>query len=294
MTDPSHSGPSVRPQVKICGITDAADASRSIELGAELIGLNFYAPSPRYIAPDAAAELVAEQRRRAKAEVLWVGVFVNEPVARAVEIGERVGLDLLQFHGDETPEQIAPVAGRSIKALRVRGDLTADLLDPWRDLGLWGLLIDARHDTLYGGSGERWNVDSLPTALGVGPAPLSRAPLSRAPLSRAPLSRAPLSRAPLSRAPVSPALRLLVAGGLDPSNAADVARAARPWGLDLCSGVESSPGRKDPDALERLFSALDAFDALNTPPQVAPAGADRATDGPKEQEKEHGQTTTAA
>ncbi|MEO1085511.1 MAG: phosphoribosylanthranilate isomerase [Acidobacteriota bacterium] len=252
---------SPRPRVKICGVTDVVDSRRSIELGAELIGLNFFPESPRYIAPGAAAELVAASRDGEKS-TLWVGVFVNEPVDRAVEIAEQVGLDLLQFHGDETPDEIAPVAERSIKALRVRGDLTADLLDPWRDLGLWGLLIDARHDTLYGGSGDRWNVESLPKALGFAGSDAG-------------------------------APRVMVAGGLAPDNVAEVARAARPWGLDLCSGVEASKGRKDPALLERLFEALNTSDDLNT--DGLSSGSHRlAAASPGDQEKKHGQTTTAA
>ncbi|MEO1366348.1 MAG: hypothetical protein AAFX50_04150, partial [Acidobacteriota bacterium] len=76
-----------RPRVKVCGVTEVGDARRSIELGAELVGLNFYPESPRYIAPDAAAELVAACGGGA-ASTLWVGVFVNEPVERAVAIAD--------------------------------------------------------------------------------------------------------------------------------------------------------------------------------------------------------------
>ncbi|MEM8996480.1 MAG: hypothetical protein AAGF23_16960, partial [Acidobacteriota bacterium] len=163
---------------------------------------------------------------------------------------------------DETPDEVAPVAARAIRALRVRGDLTAELLDPWRDLGLWGLLIDARHDTLYGGSGDRWNVESLPEALGFAGA-------------------------------ADGAPRVMVAGGLAPDNVVEVARAARPWGLDLCSGVEASKGRKDPALLERLFTAFHTSDASNTDGLCAGSNRVAAT-SPADQEKKHGQTTTAA
>ena len=209
-----------RPRVKICGVTTAEDARLAAGLGAELIGLNFYPDSPRFLEPERAAELVREV---ATSSVRWVGVFVNETAERAAAIAERVGLDLLQFHGDETPADLAGVEARSIKALRVRGDLSGEVLAPWLDRGLWGLLVDARHDTLYGGSGRSWNFASAAAA----PAAEAGAP------------------------------RLLIAGGLGPSSAAAAARAARPWGLDLCSGVEAEPGRKDPALMRRLFTQLD-------------------------------------
>ncbi|MEM6796138.1 MAG: phosphoribosylanthranilate isomerase [Acidobacteriota bacterium] len=211
-----------RPRVKICGVTRPEDARSALDRGAELIGLNFYPPSPRALGESEAKALI-EQADPGRV-ALWVGVFVNEPIERARALGERVGLDLLQFHGDESPRDLAPVAARSIKALRVRERLTPELLEPWLDLGLWGLLVDARHETLYGGSGRGWDFAS--------------------------------ASGRLETRSGEAAPRLLIAGGLGPDNVRQAAAAARPWGLDLASGVESSPGVKDPILIQRLFSQL--------------------------------------
>ncbi len=184
------------------------------DLGADLVGLNFYPPSPRYLEPRRAAEVAAAVRGRVK----LVGVFVKTPAPELEAIAEIVGLDLLQFHGDESPAEVAPFAARALKALRVRGRLDAAALAGYEEV--WGVLVDSRHPRLYGGTGESWRFESLREL-----------------------------RPSLPR-------RTFIAGGLEPRNVRAAIAAAEPYGIDLCSGVEAEPGRKDPELLERLFEEI--------------------------------------
>ncbi len=213
------------------------------DLGADLVGLNFHPPSPRYLEPRRAAEVAEAVRGQGRAggaqmkRVKLVGVFVNAPAAEIEEIAGIVGLDLLQFHGDETAAEVAPFAARALKAFRVppeggqrnndpeggqregRDRLDAAALAGYQDL--WGVLIDSRHPQLYGGTGESWRFESL---------------------------RGLEDKLPR---------RTFIAGGLGPDNVRAAIAAAEPYGIDLCSGVEAQPGKKDPELLERLFEEID-------------------------------------
>lgn len=220
-----------RPRVKICGVRTADEAMVALEAGADLVGLNFYAPSPRYVDEATAKQIVDETEVRwaekggaaPRDGVRWVGVFVNMPVDEALALGDRVGLDLCQFHGDETIADLAGVGARGLKAFRVKDRLDAEILAPWLGLGLWGFVVDSRHPTLYGGSGESWDFASMNDP---------------------------------SLAEALRGERVLIAGGIDPDNVQHAAGTARPWGLDLCSGVEAAPGKKDPALVRRLFEEI--------------------------------------
>ena len=195
-------------KVKVCGVTDPANALAAVELGADYLGLNFYAGSPRYVDVRRALAIAGAVVGR----VPLVGVFVNAPAAEVEEIAGRVGLDLVQFSGDEGPAMVAPFAARAIKAFRTgglpdRGEIAA--CGP-----LWGVLIDAPHGSLYGGTGAEWDYRSVK-----GEVPG----------------------------------RLFLAGGLGPDNARRAAESARPYALDVCSRVESAPGIKDLELLRKLF-----------------------------------------
>ena len=125
--EPEDVGPRARrPKVKICGVTTPEDALLAVELGADLLGLNFYPPSPRYVDPSRAREIATAVRAaEGGAEILLVGVFVDATPETVRETEREVGLDLLQFHGDETAADIAPFAARALRVFRVR-----DRLDP--------------------------------------------------------------------------------------------------------------------------------------------------------------------
>lgn len=211
-------------QVKICGITRTQDAELAIRLGADLLGINFYSESPRHVGLDAAqriAEVVTGQVPR----VLLVGVFVNHSRAQVEQVAAQVPLDLLQFHGDESAELVESFGNRAIKVFRVGSDV-----DELRQMhfdehpSAWGFLLDAKHPKLYGGSGASWNHQLLDTLRSSGAGPGSRP--------------------------------LLAAGGIRPQNIRQVLAQTRAWGVDVCSGVESAPGVKDPELMEQLFQEI--------------------------------------
>jgi phosphoribosylanthranilate isomerase len=201
-------------KIKICGVTDPANARAVVEIGADYLGLNFYPGSPRFVTVQRALEIAAEVAGRAP----LVGVFVDAPAPEVEEIAGRVGLDLVQFSGGEGPEAVAPFAGRAIKAFRTGGLPPREELEAYGEV--WGVLIDAPHATLYGGTGEGWDYETAG-----GP-----------------------RRGMDGR-------RLFLAGGIGPGNARR-AVAAAPYAIDVCSRVESAPGIKDLELLRRLFEEV--------------------------------------
>lgn len=202
----------MKPRVKICGITRVEDAEVALRLGAEFVGLNFYAESPRCVEVADAARL----RRRIGDRASVVGVFVNHPRPEVERIEREVGLDLLQFHGDEGPRDLEPFAGRAIKVFRVADALPDGELVSYTTV--WGFLFDSARGAGYGGSGAPWEWSAA------GALPRGR--------------------------PV------LIAGGIRPDNVRDLLEGLAPWGIDVSSGVESAPGRKDPVLMERLFEEI--------------------------------------
>lgn len=218
--------------VKICGITTLEDALAACAAGADYLGFIFYPPSLRAVPPERAAGIVRSIRRDcdnragpANASLpRFVGVFVNEPAPSIAAILDACDLDLAQLSGDEPAETItqpaSPLYGRAYKALRPRSFEEA-IRDAARYAAEAGngpaLLLDTPHGRLYGGSGETgdWNVSAA-----------------------------------LAR--TQP--RLMLAGGLTPDNVAAAVARVRPYAVDVASGVEAAPGRKD-HALVRAFIA---------------------------------------
>jgi phosphoribosylanthranilate isomerase len=197
-------------KVKVCGMTDPANAAAAVELGVDYLGLNFYPGSPRFIDVGRALEIAGAVGGR----VPLVGVFVNAAAAEVEEIAGRVGLDLVQFSGDESPEAVAQFAPRAIKAFRSSG-LPGGETAAYGEL--WGILLDAAHNSLYGGTGKVWNYGLVSVAeLGS---------------------------------------RVFLAGGIGPDNARRAA-GVRPYALDVCSRVESAPGIKDLERLRRLLQEV--------------------------------------
>ncbi len=202
-------------KVKICGVTDPANALAAVEMGADYLGLNFYKESPRFVTTERAREIAGAVGGR----VPLVGVFVNAPAAEIAEIVERAGLDLVQLSGDERPDAAAPFAARAIKAFRTGGLPGMEELAAWSEV--WGVLIDAPHRSLFGGTGEEWAYDGIDGA-----------------------------------AAALAGRRLFLAGGIGPDNARRAVAAARPYAIDVCSRVESAPGIKDLELLRRLFQEV--------------------------------------
>ena len=212
-------------KVKICGVTTPADARLAVDLGADFIGLNFYRPSPRWIDVDEATHI----RRRIGDRARTVGIFVDPTRKELEAIDRKVGLDYIQFSGDESPELVAGFSDRAIRVRRVGGAAEPAAI-PEEDC--WAVLIDRAHDRLYGGSGESWDYAAA-----------------------AGLVRAPAGDGASAGEP----RRLFIAGGVRPGNVAEVAAAVPgAYAVDTCSGVESAPGRKDRGKLEQLFANLRA------------------------------------
>lgn len=201
-----------RPLVKICGVTRIEDAERAVALGATHLGLNFHPPSPRSLEAERARRIADQVRGRAEI----VGVFVDRSREEVEELGERVGLDLFQFHGHETAEVIQPLADRAIKVFRLDDSWSASELEGFDEV--WGFLIEGRHPSLFGGTGESWGYERI-SAIDFG-------------------------------RPV------LIAGGIRPGNVRQALSASGASGVDVCSGVESGPGVKDERLLRRLFAEL--------------------------------------
>lgn len=204
--DSPESADSDTPLVKICGITRREDALVAVKLGANFLGFNFYAESPRYIAPEAAKAIISKLPDSVSA----VGVFVNETVENISRISRETGLHAVQLHGDEDAAFIARLRSQCpidvIKAVRLRPNVEID----HRDLAAASaLLIDSYSENVYGGSGKTADWTAA-YELGV-----------------------------IAAKPT------FLAGGLTPENMADAVRAVRPYAVDVASGVESSPGIKD-------------------------------------------------
>jgi phosphoribosylanthranilate isomerase len=199
--------------VKICGITRPEDAEVAVAAGADWIGLNFWPRSRRYVSLARALE-VAEV---IPGDVKKVGVFVNAPAPTVIEAARRVGLDLLQFHGDEDAAYLAAFAGgyRFLKALRIRAPLDLRAIDLLE--GTDTVLLDAPSES-YGGGGR------------------------------------PFDWA-LARQARDRGKRIVLAGGLTPENVGEAVREVRPFGVDVASGVERAPGLKDPDKVRRFVAA---------------------------------------
>jgi phosphoribosylanthranilate isomerase len=210
-------------KVKICGLTNFEDASFALEAGADYLGFIFYPPSPRAITPEEATRLVRQLRDIYGAQTpTLVGLFVNETAAYVHAILDSVRLDLAQLSGDESLEVLQALRGRAYKAIRPQDPTQAlELARLYTRAGEDdhpSLLLDAYHPTLYGGTGHQADTE-------------------------------------LARLLAQFCPRLMLAGGLTPENVAARATQARPFAVDVASGVEVSKGRKDP-AKVRAFIQL--------------------------------------
>jgi phosphoribosylanthranilate isomerase len=218
-------------KVKVCGITNRADAQAAVAAGADLLGFIFFPQSPRYVRPEKVREILAAVAPQ-QAGILTVGVFVNESPETVGRVLDFCGLDLAQLHGEEPPEALgldhggkSPLRGRAYKALRPSSleealELAHNyaLAPPIRDGGrLPAFLLDAYHPRLRGGTGQTGD-------WGIAASLAGRYPL-------------------------------LLAGGLSPANVAQAVREVRPWGVDAASGIERAPGQKDYAALRAFIAA---------------------------------------
>ncbi|WP_244829122.1 phosphoribosylanthranilate isomerase [Caballeronia sp. TF1N1] len=214
-----------RTRIKLCGLSRAEDVRHAVALGADAVGFVFYPPSPRSVSVSQAVELA----RHVPPLVSAVGLFVNATPEWVREVTSNVPLSILQFHGDETPEQcaeLAAIAGLPYwRALRIGPDAaTSDLIESslkFADAG--GILLDALVEG-FGGGGKIFDWSLIPTDLGH---------------------------------------RAVLSGGLNTQNVSEAIRRVRPFAVDVSSGIETpgAKGVKDPARMAAFVRAVREADA---------------------------------
>jgi phosphoribosylanthranilate isomerase len=221
-------------KVKICGLTRMEDACLAAEYGADLLGFVFFPKSARYVPPERVKAIV-DAVKSSHTSIVAVGVFVNETVGTIKQVLEYCALDAAQLHGDEPPELLGlsesrtivtkeNLSGRAYKAVQPRSIDEVDamleqyVLPPRLRLNdqIPALLLDAYHPHLRGGTGDTGNWAAAARAARQAP--------------------------------------ILLAGGLKPENIVQAIRTVRPWGVDVASKIESAPGKKDVNAMQRFIA----------------------------------------
>lgn len=199
-------------RIKFCGITRAEDAQAAAKLGADALGFVFYAPSPRCVGVAQAAAIA----RELPPFVSKVGLFVNAAADEVEDVCRAVGLDVVQYHGDESPEHCAQASKPWIKAIRVRPelDIVAECLR-YAQASAW--LFDTYDDKLYGGSGKAFDWALLPQQ---------------------------------HRRPI------ILAGGLTPDNVGQAIRSTAPYAVDVSGGIEAAKGIKDHDKMRKFIAEV--------------------------------------
>jgi phosphoribosylanthranilate isomerase len=196
-------------KIKICGITNLADARLAVELGADALGFVFYHKSPRYIKVPAAANIC----NRLPPFVTKVGVFVDELEYEIERALNDCLLTALQFHGEEPPGFCSKFPAKSIKAIRVRDENSVRAA---AEYDVDALLLDTYTESERGGTGKTFDWFLAVKAKEIGPP-------------------------------------IILSGGLTTVNVQEAIRKVRPYAVDVSSGVEREPGRKDPEKLRRFI-----------------------------------------
>jgi phosphoribosylanthranilate isomerase len=198
-------------KVKICGITNYEDAKAAVDMGADLLGFNFYPKSPRFVPPEKAAEII----NKLPSFIDIAGVFVNESIEQIHEIKNLCQLDWVQLHGDESPQFCQLFLShnvRTMKAIRVKDQSDIKKAE---DYFTDAILLDAFDPEKYGGTGLTfdWNIVGH-----IGK-------------------------------------RVFLAGGINPDNVVAAVELGV-YGIDVCSGIEDTPGKKDHKKMKKLFENI--------------------------------------
>src|SRR3990170_223027 len=198
-------------RIKICGITNIKDALLSVELGATALGFVFYKGSKRYIKPDNAQSIIS----KLPPFVTTVGVFANQELDEINKIKEKAGFDIVQLHGDESPDFCMKVKGKAIKAIRVKENIDPKEVESYPTQAI---LFDNYSTEAFGGSGETFGWEILKD--------------------------------------LNTSKKIILSGGLTPENVARAIRIVNPYAVDISTGVEENPGKKNPDKLKRFIKAV--------------------------------------
>ena len=207
----------MRTRAKICGITRIDDIQSVVHAGADAIGFVFFPPSPRSVTAEQAHVLI----QNVPAYVQTVGLFVNASLSEITDILKKAPVDILQFHGDETPEQckqISQLVGRRwYKAIQVKPemDVIAEI-QQYQQAGASAVLLDAWHPELKGGTGHSFDWAQFPKL----------------------------------------DIPLILAGGLKPDNIEDAIKTTNAYAVDVSGGVESAKGIKDKKLIEQFMQGV--------------------------------------
>lgn len=199
-------------EIKICGITNPDDAINACTCGADALGFIFYKKSPRYVTPETAKHIIERLPR----DTAVVGVFINHDIHAVKEIYAFCGLDLIQLHGDESPEYCRQFPESIlIKAFSPRSEEDLDII---KSYPARAVLIDARDAGLYGGTGKQSNWEMATR--------------------------------------IKDMSTLILSGGLNPDNIMEAVKTVSPHAVDVNSGVEVSPGKKDPEKVKNIIEMI--------------------------------------
>lgn len=199
-------------KVKICGVTNLADAEAAVRFGADALGFVFYKQSKRYIDPDKARNIIS----KIDDQILKVGVFVNAGLDYVHSIEKQTEIHLLQMHGDETPEYCESIGSEYIKAFRIKDSGSALNINEYKTNYI---LFDSYSKSEYGGTGKKFDWELL-------------------------------NKTDLSDKCV------IISGGLNSENVVQAIEAIRPYMVDISSGVEKSPGKKDHKKIKEFIEVV--------------------------------------
>ncbi|MDD2899257.1 MAG: phosphoribosylanthranilate isomerase [Desulfuromonadaceae bacterium] len=197
-------------RVKICGITNLEDALMAVEAGADALGFVLFKGSSRYICPEGVSDIL----RHLPPFVQAVGLFVNEELAVVKSVADFCRLDIVQLHGEESPEYCDSVNRRIIKAFRVKDASSLEAMAQYR---VAACLLDAWSPVAHGGTGTTFNWDIAAAAAAT--------------------------------------RTIILAGGLTATNVGEAIAVVKPYAVDVSSGVESAPGKKDAEQVGRFIRA---------------------------------------
>jgi len=214
--------------VKICGMTNLEDALVAVDAGADAVGFVFYEKSPRYVTVETAREIV----KKLPENLEKAGVFVNEQEELICAVAEEVGLTAVQMHGDNEDPRVADLVVRRKPQIKVLPAISMYRPNPlgrammWHPASIQAFLLDSGTPTKHGGTGDTFDWRAAVPVFNE----------------------------------MKRFARVVVAGGLNSENVGEAAEVLEPWGVDVSSGVEASPRKKDPEKVRAFVRAVREYD----------------------------------